>query len=140
MFAPSGCWEWTGAKTPLGYGKIRVKRSEGYTHRLMWRTYMGEIPDGMVIDHLCRNASCCRPSHLRVVTHKENLMADGSMAQAKKNAEKKSCKRGHPFDGDNLYAIRCGGVVKGRGCRQCSRENQRDFWRKRNALKQNVDL
>ena len=67
------CWEWTKSKNSKGYARIRFKRKYFYVHRLVLFELLGlEIPSGMVIDHLCRNPSCVRPSHLEVVSYAEN--------------------------------------------------------------------
>lgn len=65
------CWEWTGAKNADGYGTIWSFRKSVGTHREIKRI-AGFIVDGLAIDHLCRNVSCCNPSHLECVTVSEN--------------------------------------------------------------------
>ena len=71
----TGCWNYTGANV-RGYGHIRVKVDgdwrKQYTHRLAYEHFVGAIPDGLEIDHLCRNRSCCNPDHLEPVDHAEN--------------------------------------------------------------------
>lgn len=69
----TGCLVWNGAKTPAGYGKLSVDGRHCYVHRLVVEIMTGPIPDGTVVDHICRNRSCVEPSHLHTVTHKENL-------------------------------------------------------------------
>ena len=70
------CWIWLKAKQRLGYG-IFANRSRIGTSRLAHReSYIrayGSIPDGLELDHLCRQPSCIRPDHLEAVTHAENL-------------------------------------------------------------------
>src|SRR6202030_118623 len=64
----SGCWLWLGACNEFGYGKFgKVK-----AHRFSYEREKGPIPDGLEIDHLCRNKSCVNPDHLEAVTHGEN--------------------------------------------------------------------
>ncbi|WP_425061836.1 HNH endonuclease signature motif containing protein [Roseovarius confluentis] len=69
----SGCWEYTGKLTPKGYA--HVKSDDGkmrFAHRIVFEAYIGPVPEGKEVDHLCRNRSCCNPDHLEAVTHQEN--------------------------------------------------------------------
>ena len=68
------CWSWTGSKNDDGYGRFRgSNRSLMSAHRWAWLDSGGEIPPDHELDHLCRNRACVRPSHLEIVTHKENV-------------------------------------------------------------------
>ena len=73
----SGCWEWNLCKTRRGYGHLRLPVSEGGgyggAHRAVYERLVGPVPDGLELDHLCRNPSCVNPSHLEPVTHRVNL-------------------------------------------------------------------
>jgi hypothetical protein len=64
----TGCWEWVAAKSRSGYGYLGRKRA----HRAVYSLYRGSIPDGLVLDHLCRNTCCVNPDHLEPVTTAEN--------------------------------------------------------------------
>jgi hypothetical protein len=67
------CWIWQGTKRPQGYGVIGINNKLHYAHRISWEMANGEqIPDGMVIDHICRRPLCVRPTHLRMTTNKGN--------------------------------------------------------------------
>lgn len=69
----NGCWIFTGTKTPGGYGKIAVTRSKpASAHRVSYEQFVGPIPDGMNILHVCDTPSCVNPEHLRAGTQKEN--------------------------------------------------------------------
>jgi len=70
------CWNWTGAKTPLGYGVKwdSAKRRLTSSHRFAYQLLHGPVPDGLELDHLCRNRSCCNPNHLQAVTHHQNVI------------------------------------------------------------------
>jgi hypothetical protein len=72
--ADSGCWEWTAAKDPTGYGRFSVARSMDYAHRAAYKLLVGPIPAGLDLDHLCRNRGCVNPDHLEPVTRRENLL------------------------------------------------------------------
>lgn len=75
---PGGCWLWTGALHAKGYGTWTVGRGAGRStsvrpHRVAWHLLRGEIPDGLVIDHVCQVRNCVNPDHLDVVPHARNL-------------------------------------------------------------------
>jgi len=65
------CWPWTGTKSN-GYGMFNAGEWRIGAHRFSYRLLVGEIPDGLQLDHLCRNPCCVRPDHLDPVTAKEN--------------------------------------------------------------------
>ena len=117
---PSGCWEWRAGKTSAGYGVFYVDKKPVYSHRLAWILSNGAIPDGMVIDHLCRNRSCCNVSHMEVVTRGENVLR-GSGASAK-HKTKTHCKNGHPFTAENTRRTHGG---KHRQCKQCEKDRHK---------------
>lgn len=66
------CWNWQGAVTSSGYGSVGHRGRIWSTHRLAYELLIGPIPDGLQIDHLCRNKLCCNPWHLEPVTVQEN--------------------------------------------------------------------
>lgn len=71
-----GCWKWTGAKTPLGYGVIRCQETKKnvFAHRLSYKHFNGEIPEGINVLHKCDNPECTNPEHLFLGTQKDNIM------------------------------------------------------------------
>ena len=72
---PLSCWEWQGARIPAGYGSINPKAHEGekLAHRLVWHVTYGPIPEGQWVLHKCDNPPCCRPDHLFLGTHRDNM-------------------------------------------------------------------
>ena len=68
----NGCWIWTGAIHKSGYGQIKWKGKSTVAHRVMYTIFKGEIPKGLVIDHLCNIKKCVNPEHLEAVTTSEN--------------------------------------------------------------------
>jgi len=67
------CWNWTASKSHDGYGRIGVGKTVLYSHRVSYEMANGPIPEGLVLDHTCHVRACVRPSHLRAVTHQQNL-------------------------------------------------------------------
>ena len=100
IFAANGCWWWMAARSKGGYGETGVFGIVQYTHILSYEMFVGPVPEGMELDHKCRNRACWNYSHLEPVTHVENMLR-GESPYAKKKRQT-HCKYGHPFAGDNL--------------------------------------
>lgn len=100
----SGCWLWVGYVDPIGgYGQFNVGiPGDKKAHRWSYRLYVGEIPQGMDLDHKCRQRCCVNPGHLEPVTRKENLRRGIGQELAKRKAENRThCKYGHPNTPEN---------------------------------------
>jgi hypothetical protein len=75
----TGCWIWQGALNfSGGYGHVARRRADRttkrfYTHRLAYEEFIGAIPDGFTIDHLCRVPCCCNPGHLEAISRADNI-------------------------------------------------------------------
>ena len=115
-----GCWLWKGSVAPNGYGKFGLRHHHAvYAHRYSYALQIGSIPDGLMIDHLCRNRACVFPAHMEPVTRKENLLRGIGFAAA--NARKVACPQGHTYDVVNTYYD-----TKGRrSCQTCSKHRRR---------------
>lgn len=97
---PDACWLWLGAKTRDGYGRMAVggtKNGWYYVHRFSYELAIGPIPDGMVMDHLCRTRNCVNPKHLEPVTNRENLR------RGIRGVLTTHCPKGHPYTDESTY-------------------------------------
>jgi hypothetical protein len=130
----TGCMNWTGSLTHNGYGQIGLHRPAGghmynvRAHRLAYELAHGPIPDGMQIDHLCRNRKCCNPDHLEAVTPIENTRR--GMSPSAISARTGLCFKGHPLTEENVTISRGGG----RQCLICRREYSRALRQKKRAV------
>lgn len=124
---PNGCWLWTGAKSVSGYGHVRYRRKVCVVHRVVYELLVGPIPDGLVLDHLCRVRHCCAPTHLEPVTDAENIARGAGLAP--QEAARTHCPAGHAYDEVNTYVTPT--RPNARYCRACHNERSRE-WRARN--------
>lgn len=135
----SGCWEWTGHLTSTGYSQMTVgsrtdkTRTNTQAHRVSYAVFVGELVDGLQIDHLCRNRKCINPKHLEQVTCAENLRR-GNPAW-KQQMARTHCPKGHEYSESNTYVRKSGG----RMCKECSRISCRVRARAKRALLRTVE-
>lgn len=108
------CWVWTGYTNADGYGKLCRGTTTYAAHRVAYFGMVGEIPNGLELDHLCRNRACVNPDHLEPVTHHVNVMRGSGLAA--KHARRTSCSEGHELTPENTYIPPRG---DGRYCRTC---------------------
>lgn len=121
------CWVWTGGKISTGYGLFHpTKGTHALAHRYSYELMVGPIPEGLHIDHLCRNPVCVSPRHLEPVTPGENTRRGLSISTF--NALKTHCPAGHAYTPENTY--RSPSKPNGRRCRQCQRDYDRKPHRK----------
>jgi hypothetical protein len=126
---PKGCWIWTAYKNKKGYGKTGRKTStERYAHRFMYETFVGPIPAGLHIDHLCKNPSCVNPKHLEPVTPRENLIRGDRIQNARKANH---CRHGHKWTPKNTYTHPTSGS---RICRICTLESIRRYQKRKSNV------
>ena len=135
-----GCWLWTAACDPGGYGMVWDPRQQCHVraHRAVYKLLVGPIPDELPLDHLCHNADetcmggptcphrrCVRPAHLEPVTHKVNInRGRAAIVNSVRLRGRTHCEQGHLFDAANTYVYPDGR----RSCRRCSAERG---WRHR---------
>lgn len=109
------CWLWQGNKSDDGYGHVKLgleaesgRRTE-QAHRWAYERWIGPIPEGLQLDHLCRTPPCVNPAHLEAVTSGENTRRHTRLIT--------ECPAGHPYDKANTYV----GHKGKRACRACAR-------------------
>lgn len=113
----SGCWIWTGKRGCRDdYAYFWAGTKEVYAHRWAYEHYVGPIPEGLVIDHLCRTPPCVNPKHLEPVTNLVNLQRAPNYPPNRTH-----CKRGHSEWG------------RSRGARYCLACNREKVWARRLA-------
>jgi hypothetical protein len=115
----SGCWLWTGGYGRKDYRRFSMKRGKMTSaQRAAYELYVGPIPAGLVIDHLCRNHACVNPTHLEPVTIGENVMRGDTRTAA--NAKKAACHLGHVYADVGIYR-----TGRRRNCMECRRISDR---------------
>lgn len=122
-----GCWLFHPFNKANGYAWIAIGggKKRG-CQRVSYELFIGPIPDGLHIDHLCRVHNCVNPDHLEAVTPRENVLRGISLWAS--NVRKTLCPQGHPYSGDNL-------IVRGKSryCRICVRKLDAARWHRRKA-------
>lgn len=111
-----GCWYWRGSRRRRGgYGSMFFEGRIWSAHRLSYTWFVGPIPDGLVLDHVCREPACVRPDHLEPVT----VAVNSSRAASHRGSRR--CRQGHEMTGENRVVRSDGGTH----CRECANEAQR---------------
>lgn len=119
------CWNWTCPPTTAGYGQFQdYSHHMVLAHRWAYENLVGPIPEGLVIDHLCRNRMCVNPAHLEPVTIKENNRR-GAGSGGDLNPHKGFCSRGHERLPESL--------LPSGNCRPCFNELARKYYYQRKA-------
>lgn len=121
----SGCWLWRAAHNPAGYGRLTRGGKAYLAHRVAYEALVGEIPEGLVTDHLCRVTRCVNPEHLEPVMDRENILR--GEAPTARNAVKTHCDHGHEFSEENTRMLKGGR----RRCMACHRRRRREFRKRR---------
>lgn len=103
---PNGCWEWLGGHAKAGYALLDIESDGSWkpvaAHRFSYETFVGPIPDGKELDHLCRNRGCVNPDHLEPVIHKVNVRRGlAGISTGEQMKARTHCPKGHPYDEQN---------------------------------------
>lgn len=124
------CWVWTAKRTDKGYGQFHLEGRLQVAHRAAWHLADRTVPDGLVLDHLCRNRACVRVSHHEPVTQRINLLR--GVGVTARNASRTHCPQRHPYDEANtLRSVSRG--RRGRRCRTCHAASQRARYHRQRA-------
>lgn len=131
---PDGCWLYTGALMADGYARVKDTSTDHalLVHRVVYEQLVGPIPDGLVLDHLCRVRNCVNPKHLEPVTGAENIRR-GVRARL---GERTRCAEGHELTPENTAFQRRptqSGVTMTPLCRTCKNAYERDRQRRLRA-------
>jgi hypothetical protein len=126
--ALTGCWLHVGSDNGNGYQRIcifgeGIESYHDYVHRFSYQYHVGPIPDGLVIDHKCRNRSCANPDHLEAVTSRENN-ARGESPWAVSTRSGWACRHGHPLSEKRTLPngeSRCGVCLQEKTARRTAR-------------------
>jgi len=108
------CWRWTASLDAHGYGQLWDGKKLRKAYRIAYELHIGDIPEGLTLDHLCRNRWCVNPWHLEPVPMRVN--------HARGVAARTHCKHGHRFTRENTYR-----TASGRHCRTCRAAAARRF-------------
>jgi hypothetical protein len=111
------CWLWQAARNNQGYGYASIDSKLWRVHRFAYESLVGPIPSGLVLDHLCRVEHCVNPTHLEIVTTRENVLRGVGLTAG--YARQTHCKHGHEFTVENIYLYR-----GKRHCIACQRQRQ----------------
>jgi len=132
----TGCWFWTGGLKANGYGLFWLGKVTA-AHRASYEHFIGPIPDGLQIDHLCSVKCCVNPDHLEPVTAVENIRrAARSGLLGVGNRKKTHCPRGHKYTPENTYTYTRKGGGPSRYCRACQRTKKRAlYWKTKCGLR-----
>lgn len=119
------CWRWLGRPNNTGYGVFSFAHTSTSAHRASYIINVGQIPDGLHLDHLCGNRMCVNPAHLEPVTRTEN--------QRRITERKTACSYGHALTPENVLAYETPRSGWRRYCRECRRNTWRKAAAKRRA-------
>jgi hypothetical protein len=127
----TGCWNWTGCKHPLGYGRMNYMGKVHYVHRLSAHFYLGyDLNSELVVCHHCDNPKCFNPKHLFIGTRQDNSVDCVRKGRYDGPKPWTHCKRGHPLSGDNAIVRSDTGR---KYCRACANIRNSKLWKENRA-------
>lgn len=134
------CWVWNKAKSGAkrgGYGCFVAEGKTTATRIFAYEFFIGKVPEGLELDHLCRNRACCNPWHLEPVTHLENIQR-GNTGQHM--LLKTHCVQGHELIEANIYWYKDKKGNKHRHCKMCRENSSKAHRARKKMLRANSEL
>ena len=135
MVLTEPCEPWAGAMEKTGYGRRKVAGKMWMAHRYAYFVEHGEIPEGLVIDHLCFNRACVEVSHLRALSREENSGRHKPSCSCSicrpEDWRRASCVRGHDTSAPSSRG-------KSGQCKECKRDDVREYMRRRRAAERSL--
>lgn len=122
------CWVWTATKR-RGYGRFYLDGKPRQAHRVSYELANGPIPEGLVIDHLCRNKTCVRPAHLRATTQQINVLSAPTIIA--EQVARNVCNAGHPYSGIDKRGYRI--------CHQCDARRHRERYARKVIAREHTE-
>lgn len=134
------CWLWTGETNGEGYGRLQFQGKRGGAHRIVYELLVGDIPEGLQLDHLCRVRNCVNPDHVEPATFKTNQeRKKAKWAKPKPptteslRKQRGECRKGHQLATVGvLRSTRTDGTIREQ-CRACQHDVQ-ERWRRKNGI------
>lgn len=121
----AGCWIWDGPTDKDGYGRAKISGKTRRAHRAFYEKFVGPIPFGFEIDHLCNVRRCVNPKHLEAISREMHIRRSSFGVY---QTLKTHCPRGHEYTPDNT--IRKPHAPSRRYCRECNRNSCRAYYQK----------
>lgn len=124
----SACWLWTAWLDKNGYGKFWLAGRNAGAHRVAHQLFIGPIPPGYEVDHLCFVRSCVNPEHLEAVTPSENVRRM-VLRRTPYQHKRDRCPNGHEYDTENTSV-----TPTGRACKTCKADANRAYYERNREL------
>ena len=129
-----GCWRWTGPLDPrFGYARTSIACVRMGVHEAAFVLFVGPVPEGLELDHLCRVRHCCNPLHLEAVTREENMRRMRHPWPSEPRSALTHCRNGHEYTDDNTY-VRADAMKYCRTCARIGNAVRRDNVRAANSV------
>jgi hypothetical protein len=128
---PGDCWRWRAALNAGGYALFGLDGRMRLGYRIAYEWWVGLVPDGLQLDHICRVRQCVNPDHLEPVTRQENALRG---VRARAVPKPTHCPYGHEYSGKNLWKTREGYLH----CVICRNRRGAEFRARRKARRESA--